>query len=307
MNFEAMKKIIAAIVALGLGGSLWAQTERPFSITDGGLMYKFEKSNPAAQSVNRGDVLVGEMTLVFEGDTLMSNAGDPQRIIQVGERSFVGDLSDALTMMHRGDVAVFGILADELAKHLDESQMPQTYMEGKGMRFFYTIKVDDILTPSDMAVEQELYLAEMNQRKAEEPALIEGYLNEHPGDWKQTKEGVYVNVRKAGTGKAVKKGRTVKADFVCRMLDGTLFDTSIGSVAKEFGEDGMGRVFEPLTYKVGELALIEGWMNGMEGQKKGSELTLLIPSNMAYGAQGMGSRLMPYTPLVIEITIHDVK
>ena len=52
-------------------------------------MYRFEKSNPAAQSVHRGDVLVGEMTLTFEGDTIMSNAGNPQRLIQVGERAFV--------------------------------------------------------------------------------------------------------------------------------------------------------------------------------------------------------------------------
>ena len=301
-----MKKSSTIALLLLLAATLCAQ-ERPFNITDGGLMYRFEKSNPAAQSVYRGDVLVGEMTLVFEGDTLMSNAGDPQRIIQVGERSFAGDLSDALVMMHKGDVATFGIMADELAKFLDEKQMPARYRKGAGMRFMYTVQVDDIMTPSDLAAEQELYLAEMNQRKAEEPALVERYLNEHPAQWQQTKEGVYVNVKKAGSGKAVKKGRTVKADFVGRTLDGRLFDTSIESEAAKGGIDDEGRQFGPLTYKVGELALIEGWSKGIEGQKAGAELTLLIPSAMAYGSQGIDGRLMPYTPVVIDVKILEVK
>lgn len=284
-----------------------AQNEAPFSIGDGGLMYRFERSNPAAQSVWRGDVLVGELTLVFEGDTLMSNAGDPQRIIQVGERSFGGDLSDGLVMMHRGDRAVFGISADEIAKYLDEKQMPAKYKKGAGMRFFYTVQVDDIITPTDLATEQELHLAELSQRKAEEPALIERYLNEHHADWTQTKEGVYVLVRQAGKGKAVKKGRKVKADFVCRTLDGQLFDTSNGDVARAGGIRTEGRVFEPLCYTVGDLALIEGWGNGIEGQKAGSQLTLVIPSSMAYGAQEGTGLLPPYTPIVIDITLLEVK
>ncbi|MCR4812409.1 MAG: FKBP-type peptidyl-prolyl cis-trans isomerase [Bacteroidales bacterium] len=301
-----MKKIFAALFAFAFAGSLYSQ-DRPFNITDGGLMYRFEKSNPAAQSVYRGDVLVGEMTLAFEGDTIMSNAGDPQRIIQVGERSFIGDLSDALTMMHKGDVAEFGIQADELSKFLDEKQMPAKYKKGAGMRFFYTVKIDDIMTPSDLAAEQELYLAEMNQRKAEEPALIERYLNEHPAQWKQTKEGVYVAMRKEGSGKAVKKGRMVKADFVCRTLDGILFDTSIDTIASEEGLSSKKQVFEPLSYKVGELALIEGWTKGVEGQKAGSELTLVVPSKMAYGAQEGAGILQPYTPIVIDIKLLEVK
>ncbi len=302
-----MKQFVTTIAALAACIAANAQSERPFNITDGGLMYRFEKSNPAAQSVYRGDVLVGELTLTFEGDTIMSNAGDPQRITQVGERSFIGDLSDALVMMHKGDVATFGIQADELARFLDEKQMPAGYKKGTGMRFFYTVKVDDIMTPTDLAAEQELYLAEMSQRHAVEPALIERYISEHPANWTQTKDGIYVNVRKAGSGKAVKKGRTVKADFVGRTLDGILFDTSNGDLAAQGGMATEGRVFGPLTYKVGELALIEGWNKGIEGQKAGAELTLVIPSSMAYGSQEAAGILMPYTPVVIDITILEVK
>ena len=304
-----MKKFFLVIIGFVFCGATFAQgqQDRPFSITESGLMYRFDKSNPAAQNVYRGDVLVGEMTLVFEGDTLLSNAGDPQRIIQVGERAFPGDLSDALVMMHKGDVAMFGIVADEMAKFLDAKQMPEKYKKGTGMRFFYTVKVDDVMTPNDLAAEQELYIAEMNQRKAEEPALIERYINEHPANWTQTKEGIYINVKKVGNGKAVKKGRTVKADFEGRTLDGILFDTSKGDVARNGGMTTEGRTFEPLTYKVGELALIEGWSKGIEGQKAGSELTLVIPSNMAYGAQEGAGILPPYTPIVIDITILEVK
>ena len=114
-------------------------------------------------------------------------------------------------------------------------------------------------------------------------------------------------MRKEGSGKAVKKGRMVKADFVCRTLDGILFDTSIDTIASEEGLSSKKQVFEPLSYKVGELALIEGWTKGVEGQKAGSELTLVVPAKMAYGAQEGAGILQPYTPIVIDIKLLEVK
>lgn len=305
-----MKKTSLAIGIVALMcivSNATAQMSSQFQITSNGMMYKFDKSNPAAQSVHRGDVLVGELTLRFDGDTVYTNIGNPQRIIQVGDFSFPGDLTEGLLMMHKGDVACFGVSADDVAKYLKEEQMPTTYQKGQGMRFFYDIAITDILTPSDLAMEQELYISEMNQRKAEEPATIEKYLNKHNITATPNKDGVYVITNKQGKGKAIAKGKIVKANFVCRTLEGKLFDTSIESLAKDAGLAVGGRIFSPLTYTVGDLALIAGWDSGVEGLKKGSEVTLIIPSNMAYGAQGAGKAIPPYTPIVIDISILDVK
>ena len=303
-----MKRILAVIALVaGMALTASAQEKRLFDITENGLMYRFEKSNPAAQKVQRGDIVVGEMTLVFEGDTLMSNSGKPQRLTQVGNYTFGGDLTEGLLLMHRGDVAVFGVSADEMAKYVTPEQMPSSYVAGNGMRLFYTLKIDDILTPNDLALEQEQYLAEVRQRKAAEPHLIEMYLNNHSGPWVELKGGVMALVTEQGKGKAVKKGKTVTVDYVCRTIDGFLFDTSKKSVAEAEKSVVAGKGYSPLTYKVGDLALIEGWMVGLDGRKEGSKLTLLIPSSMAYGEQGAQPIVQAYTPLVLEIEVLSVK
>ena len=86
-----------------------------------------------------------------------------------------------------------------------------------------------------------------------------------------------------------------------------MFDCSSEDVAKASSTYTSQRKYEPMTYKVGDLSLIKGWQEGIIGQSAGSEITLIMPSSLAYGAQGVGSDIPPYSPLVFEITILSVK
>ena len=53
--------------------------------------------------------------------------------------------------------------------------------------------------------------------------------------------------------------------------------------------------------------MIKGWEEGVMGQPAGSEITLIIPSELAYGARGAGMDIMPYSPLTFDLTIVSVE
>ncbi len=89
--------------------------------------------------------------------------------------------------------------------------------------------------------------------------------------------------------KTVKKGDTISINYTGSLEDGTVFDTSIESVAKE--NDIFKPEFAPLQFKVGEPGVIEGvdevvagiLNEGVVGMKVGEIKTLTIKPEKAYG------------------------
>ena len=277
-----------------------------FKTTDSGLMYKFEKQNKSAQQVQDGDVLVGEMTIKFDTIQTFSNVGNAGRIMQA-TKTFDGDLYEGLLMMHVGDKATFAIAADTLAKFLQANQMPPYYQPGKGMKIYYEISLQDIVTKDEIMQEQANYMAEMQDRSQKEPEEIAAYISNNNIKEKPNADGLYVIVKKKGNGPKVAAGKKVAINYTGRLLDGTMFDSSVESDAKRGNIYAAGRTYEPLTYTVGQMSLIRGWEEGVMGQPEGSILQLVIPSAMGYGPQGAGEMIPPYSPLVFDIEIVSVK
>lgn len=86
-----------------------------------------------------------------------------------------------------------------------------------------------------------------------------------------------------GTGRAVKSGDTVQVDYVGRLEDGTVFDTSISEVAQEEDTYIEGRNYSPLTFTVGAGQMIKGFDEGVIGMRVGEEKTITLPPEEAYG------------------------
>ena len=260
--------------------------------TADGLYYRFEVQNKDAQQVQEGDVLVGEMTLRLDTTVLLSNVGRTERLMPAIP-SYDGVLHEGLLMMHVGDKVTFAIEADSMAKFMQPNQMPPMYEQGKGMKFYYEINLQDIVTKEEFAEEQANYQTQMEEVRQQEPELIANYVKENNIKAQPTADGLYIIVKKAGKGTKVAVGRQVAMHYTGRLLDGTVFDSSIGK--------------EPLSYVVGQMGLIRGWEEGVMGQPEGSQLQLIIPSAMGYGSQGAGQQIPPYSPLVFNIEIVSVK
>ncbi|MBP8016431.1 FKBP-type peptidyl-prolyl cis-trans isomerase [Candidatus Gracilibacteria bacterium] len=85
--------------------------------------------------------------------------------------------------------------------------------------------------------------------------------------------------------KVIKAGDTVKVDYVGKLQDGTIFDTSIESFAKQSADYSTGRIYEPLEFKVGGGQMIKGFDSGIIGMKLGEKKTLTIDPKDAYGEE----------------------
>lgn len=84
--------------------------------------------------------------------------------------------------------------------------------------------------------------------------------------------------------KTVEKWNTVTVDYVGKLQDGTVFDTSIESIAKESGKYSSGRNYnEWLTFVAGAGQMIAGFDQGVIGMKVGEKKTVTIEPKDAYG------------------------
>ena len=288
-----MKKQIKSVILMTIVALTAAScgSKDQFKETKLGLQYKFLVENKNAQPVKEGDVIVGELVMRFNNDTLLANVGNPQRILRVAQNMFDGDLPEGLLMLHQGDEAIFAVDADKMAKFFG-NQMPQTYKPGQGDKLYYEVKVLDIVSADEINAEQENFEKNMEEAAEGEAALIEAYVKENNITVAPSVTGVYVVVNKKGNGAKVAAGKQVAMHYTGRLLDGTVFDSSEGK--------------DPLSYTVGVQSLIPGWEEGVMGQPAGTKLTVVIPSDMAYGSRGAGRTIPPYSPLVFDIEIVSV-
>lgn len=97
-----------------------------------------------------------------------------------------------------------------------------------------------------------------------------------------------------GTGEEANVGETVVVHYTGWLMDGTKFDSS-----RDRGK--------PFSFTLGERRVIPGWEKGVEGMQVGGKRELIIPPDLAYGAQGAGGVIPPNATLKFEIELLDVK
>lgn len=83
--------------------------------------------------------------------------------------------------------------------------------------------------------------------------------------------------------KTVENGDVISVDYIGKLEDGTVFDTSVKEAAIEAGTYNQMRTYEPLTFTVGTGQMIQGFDEGVVGMKVGEKKTLIIPPEAAYG------------------------
>ena len=88
-----------------------------------------------------------------------------------------------------------------------------------------------------------------------------------------------------GDGEAVvSNGNDIVVDYIGRLADGSVFDTSVEAVARACGTYTDGRDYrEGLPFTVGAGQMIAGFDTGVVGMKVGQTKTIEIPARDAYG------------------------
>ena len=81
----------------------------------------------------------------------------------------------------------------------------------------------------------------------------------------------------------VKKGDYLLIDYVAKLEDGTVFDTTSKEKAIEAGIYDKEKGYRPLFFRVDTGQVIKGIDKGVLGMKEGEEKILKIPPEDAYG------------------------
>ena len=100
-----------------------------------------------------------------------------------------------------------------------------------------------------------------------------------------------------GTGEQAVAGSNVSVHYTGWLHDpaaadqkGKKFDSSVDR----------GELFD---FPLGAGHVIRGWDEGVQGMKVGGKRTLIIPSEMGYGARGAGGIIPPNATLVFEVEL----
>jgi FKBP-type peptidyl-prolyl cis-trans isomerase FklB len=103
--------------------------------------------------------------------------------------------------------------------------------------------------------------------------------------------GLQYEVIKEGNGKKPSATDRVKCHYEGTLIDGTVFDSSV-------------KRGEPAVFGVNQV--IKGWVEALQLMQEGSKWRLYIPYDMAYGENGAGEMIPPYSALIFDVELISV-
>lgn len=107
-----------------------------------------------------------------------------------------------------------------------------------------------------------------------------------------TASGLQYEVLKSGDGATPTATQTVEVHYHGTLLNGTVFDSSV-----QRGKS--------ISFPVN--GVIPGWVEALQLMSVGDKWKLFIPQDLAYGAQGAGQSIPPFSTLIFEVELLGVK
>jgi len=106
----------------------------------------------------------------------------------------------------------------------------------------------------------------------------------------KTSSGLLYKFEKENNSQKPSNGNKVKVHYKGMLLDGTVFDSSF-------------KRNQPIEFTLGIGQVIKGWDEGISLLGIGDKASFIIPSDLAYGASGVGGVIPPNATLVFEVEL----
>ena len=278
-----LKSIIAValllLVASCKNDSMFPGYER----MESGAYMKFHVRHTEGDLPRIGDGVTIEMSQFFNDTMLFTTAGDAPLEIEIKKGDFVGDVTDAIRMMHVGDSASLVVLSDSVFLTVMQMNVPAEYM---GKPIYYEIKLLSIKPLEVIQAERSAMLDSLR--------MVENdYLVGLQADKKNvvTESGLIV-LEKTGKGKMAQLGDYINFDLMLCSIDG---DTMINS----FG-------VEPIEMQYGEEFICQGFNEAFGMVPVGGSMRFVIPSELGFDSVGYQGYIKPYAPLVVRLKMNEV-
>ncbi len=151
---------------------------------------------------------------------------------------------------------------------------------------------NEVLGKAFNEIHERMQAASADQHKeaiAEGAAFLEE--NAKKDGIKVTPSGLQYEVLTAGEGEKPTAASTVRTHYHGTLINGSVFDSSY--------DRG-----QPAEFPVG--GVIKGWTEALQMMPVGSKWRLYVPHDLAYGEQGAGGAIGPYSTLVFDVELLDI-
>lgn len=295
---------LSFIIALSLTLTINCLGQDDYRETVNGLRFNFHEDAPGITG-KIGELASLHMVMKSESGDVIRNSysekGGKPILFPIRYSSFDGDLYEAVSLMSIGDSASFLIAADSMYALIFKKPLPENVKVGSDLKF--TIKILNIQSQKERLGElqtkqkedQEKLKAEIDQQRKLQDSQIETYLkNAEITDYIKTESGLYYSISSPGEGELIKKGQAPIFHYTGSLLNGDIFESSYD-------------LQRPVVFTLGEEQVISGWEEAFEYFKLGSKAKVIVPSHLAYGHNSKGDKIKPFTVLVFDIEIINVK
>ena len=261
-------------------------------LTESGLVIM--ELSGKGKTAQMGDYVNFDFTVcTAQGDTIMNSFGVEPVEMQYGEE-FIGEgVTEAIGMVPEGGMMRF-VVPSSLAFDsvgYEEFILPYTPLV---MRLKMNKVMDKETYEKHKAAEEAKQAAEKERLKNKESQAIADYIKSNSITEQPTESGLYILNREEGEGNVAQWGDEVAVHYVLRNLKGEPIESSY-----DYGR--------PMVFTVGGGEMIHAIDEALMTMAPGAKVTLLTPSELAFGEFILGESLPPYSPLIIDLELVEIK
>ncbi len=233
--------------------------------TGSGMYYKVTTSNPTGRKPVNGDSLyIFYKGTLVDGTVVDTTSEKRNRPLKfvLGTTVIVQGLEEALKQMREGESGIV-LVPSYLGLGRNGTWRIPPYSV-----LVYEVKINKLITEEDV----------INKYIADSSYVVTT----------KTDDGIrYIQKSAGATNAKVGDGAFAIVNYKGRLLNNIVFDSKADST---FG------------FVVGRGQVIQGWDKGIKLMDEGAKGIWIIPSALAYGANGSGNRIPPFSPLIFEVT-----
>lgn len=237
----------------------------------GGPGYKFE------------DEIHPELTHSRPGTLSMANAGPGTN----GSQFFI---THGATTWLDGKHTVFGYVTEG-------QDVVDAVAQGDSMDTVEIVRVGaeaEVWNASEIFTTARSKAEEAAKAAAEAAAAAEAdALKAYTEGAQKTESGLMYLIEEEGNGPKPTQGQGVKVHYELKLVNGTVVDSSF--------QRG-----QPIAINIGVGQVIPGWDEGIMLLNEGAKATLVVPSDLGYGAAGAGGVIPPNATLIFKVELVKV-
>ncbi len=259
------------------------------SSTAEGVQYLFYQQNQNAPKAKTGDRISFQLTVQNHLDSIISQQNFKELPLEsdffIGKEYFKG----VFQLVSQGDSLSFWIPSDSLFNKPGYLKTPKI---AEGTQIKYTLKILEVQNATDIKTRLQKNLQVQREIDDEE---IEQYISllqqkDSTQTFLMTDSGLRYQLVKEGLGDSPSIGDTILVNYTSRLLNGKIYDYSE----------------ENTEYILGD-ALPIGFDESITMLKEGGKGLFILPSEIGFGPNGMGSVVPPNSVLLFDIELIKIK